>query len=456
MYHAYMFLLTTFHAVNFTLATTNTTALYGRSAFHHESSISSGIITTVSLNNKSTEFAVTLKFPLGVTTDETGNYFIADSQKNRILKVTTSTGLVSTVAGNGYQGYNGDGIAATSAWLCLPGGIAVDTSGNIFIADMCNHRIRKVTASTGVISTVAGNGDTFDISKEGDPTKESLRFPRDVALDRSGNIFIADTSYGRILKVTASTGIISTVAGNYIYLTTVSTVTKFLWFTPHGVTVDTTGNIFIAAPFQCCIYKVLATTGLVMTVAGKNGTCGYNGDNILATTATLNEPNKVAVDSSGNIYVADTENDRIRKISASTGIITTVAGNYSKVRFLIPYVGDGGSATAALLYRPRYVAVDGVGDILISDTQHNGIRKVTYSEVVASAVEPTATPVSSRPSTTTATPVSSRSSTTTATPVSSRPSAPTASSSSSAITNIAEVAYLTITLLCSLFLLHQC
>ena len=167
-------------------------------------------------------------------------------------------------------------------------------------------------------------------------------------------------------------------------------------------------------------------------MAGKNGTCGYNGDNILATTATLDEPHKVAVNSSGNIYVADTGNDRIRKISVSTGIITTVAGMNSTVRFLIPYVGDGGSATAALLYRPRYVAVDAVGDILISDSQHNGVRKVTYSEVVRSAVEPTATPVSSRPS------------------------APTASPSSSAMTNISEVAYLTITLLCSLFLLHQC
>jgi trimeric autotransporter adhesin len=456
MFHAYIVLLTTFLTVNFTLATTNTTALNGRNAVHHESSISSGIITTVSLNNRTTEFALTLKFPLGVTIDEAGNYFITDSQNNRILKVITSTGLVSTVAGNGrYRGYNGDGIAATSAWLFLPGGIAVDTSGNFFIADTWNHRIRKVTASTGIISTVAGNGDTFGISKEGDPTKESLRFPHDVALDRSGNIFIADTSNGRILKITSSTGIISTVAGNYASLTTVSTVTKFLWFSPYGVTVDTTGNIFIAAPSKCCIYKVLATTGLITVVAGKNGTCGYNGDNILATAATLNEPYKVAVDSSGNIYVADTLNDRIRKISASTGIITTVAGNYT-IRFPIPYVGDGGSATAALLNRPRYVAVDTVGDILISDTQHNGVRKVTYSEVVPSAVEPTPTPVSSKPSTTTATPVSSKPSAPTATPVSSKPSATTASPTSSAMTNISEVAYLTITLLCSLFLFHQC
>lgn len=189
---------------------------------------------------------MTLKFPVGVTTDEAGNYLIVDSHNNRVLKVTTSTGLVSTVAGyGGNQGYNGDGIAATSAWLCLPNGIAIDTSGNIFIADTWNHRIRKVTASTGIISTVAGNGDTSD------PTKVLLRFPHDVAVDRSGNIFIADSSNGRILKVTASTGIISTVAGNYLHLTSVSTVTKFLWFTPYGVTVDTSGNVFIADSFNC-------------------------------------------------------------------------------------------------------------------------------------------------------------------------------------------------------------
>ena len=116
MYHTYIFLLTTFLALNFAFATTNTTALNGRSAVHHESSMSSGIITTVSLNNRTTKFAVKLKFPIGVTTDEAGNYFIVDSHTNRILKVTTSTGLVSTVAGyGGNQGYNGDGIAATSA-----------------------------------------------------------------------------------------------------------------------------------------------------------------------------------------------------------------------------------------------------------------------------------------------------------------------------------------------------
>lgn len=177
---------------------------------------------------------------------------------------------------------------------------------------------------------------------------------------------------------------------------------------------------------------MLATTGLITTVAGRNGTCGYNGDNILATATTLQVPRKVALDSSGNIYVADTLNHRIRKISASTGIITTVAGNNSKENVLYPYVGDGGSATAALLRFPRYVAVDAVGDILISDTFQHAIRKVTYSEVVPSAVEPTATPVSSRSSATTASP------------------------SSSATANIPEVAYLTITLLCSLFLLRQC
>ncbi|MEI7978946.1 MAG: T9SS type A sorting domain-containing protein [Bacteroidota bacterium] len=312
--------------------------------------------------------------PEGVAVDDSGNIYIADGFNNRIRKVTASTGIISTVAGNGIAGYFGDGSLATSSRLDHPSGVAIDVSGNIYIADGYNHKIRKVTASTGIISTVAGNG-TYGYGGDGSvATSANLNTPTGVAIDGSGNIYIADLLNHRIRKVTASTGIISTVAGNgtngYGGDGSVATSANL---NTRGVAVDGSGNIYIADKDNHRIRKVTASTGIISTVAG-NGTNGYGGDSSAATLASLNFPEGVAVDDSGNIYIADVNNHRIRKVTALTGIISTVAGNGTA-----GYFGDGSLATSSRLNIPVAVAINGSGNIYIADAGNQRIRKVTIS-----------------------------------------------------------------------------
>ena len=247
--------------------------------------------------------------PWGIAVDGSGNIFIADTYNNRIREVTASTGDISTVAGNGGCDYNGDGIPATTADICLPITVAVNGSGNIFIADMGNNRIRNVTA--GIISTIAGNGTQGNSGDGGPATAAELYWPYGVALDASGNVYIGDTDNRSIRKVTVSTGIISTLASTPNYLA--------------GIAVDTSGNVYAAVYGTNSVSKLTASTSVLSTLAG-TGVAGYNGDGIPATTAELNGPMGVAVDTSGNVYIADRSNNRIREVTASTGNISTVAG----------------------------------------------------------------------------------------------------------------------------------
>jgi hypothetical protein len=316
--------------------------------------------------------------PSGVAVDTSGNLYIADYYNNRIRKVTASTGDISTVAGNGTAGYSGDGGAATSAELYWPYGVAVDMSGNIYIADSTNERIRKVTASTGVISTVAGNGTVGHSGDGGAATSAELDNPHGVAIDGSGNIYIADGYNNRIRKVTVSTGTITTVAGNgtagYSGDGGAATSAELDW--PFGVALDTSGNIYIGDYNNNRVRKVTVSTGIITTVAGdgykigRGNSGGYSGDGGLATSAELNQPLGVAVDVSGNIYIADLFNYRIRKVTVSTGIISTVAGDGTA-----GYAGDGGSATSAEIYASG-VALDNAGTIYIADVNNQRVRAV--------------------------------------------------------------------------------
>jgi sugar lactone lactonase YvrE len=313
--------------------------------------------------------------PGSVAIDSKGNLYIADTYNARIRMVSASTGIITTVAGNGTYGFSGDGGAATSAGLLYPQGVAVDGAGNLYIADTYNARIRKVTASTGIITTVAGNGTGGFSGDEGPATLAELGYPQGVAVDSAGNLYIADTYNQRIRKVTASTGIITTVAGNgtggFSGDEGPATIAELAY--PYGVAVDSAGNIYIGDSSNARVRKVTASTGVIATVAG-NGNFGYTGDQGPATAAELGYPQGVAVDSAGNIYIGDSSNASVRKVTASTGVIATVAGNG-----LYGYTGDQGPATAAELGDPVGVAVDGAGDLYILDEVYAVVREVSLS-----------------------------------------------------------------------------
>ncbi|MFH2218846.1 MAG: RHS repeat-associated core domain-containing protein [Pseudomonadota bacterium] len=312
----------------------------------------------------------TLYLPLGLDFDAAGNLYIADSYNNIIRKVDTS-GIIATVAGNGTSGYSGDGGPATEAQFYSPNSVTVDASGNIYIADVHNHSIRKVDAN-GIITTVAGNG-TNGYSGDGGPATEAqFYYPNSVAVDYSGNIYIASRSHVR--KVDTN-GIITTVAGNDTsgYIGDGGPATEATIHYAEGVAVDASGNLFIADYANNRIRKVDAS-GIITTVAG-NGTRGYSGDGGPATEAQLYYPSSVTVDYSGNIYITSNGDSRIRKLDTN-GIITTVAGDG-----LYDYNGDGGPATEAQISMARDVAIDASGNIYIADTSNHRIRKVAVPAV---------------------------------------------------------------------------
>jgi uncharacterized protein (TIGR03437 family) len=303
--------------------------------------------------------------PYGAAADSAGNLYIADSGNNVIRKV--SNGVITTFAGNGTPGYTGDNGPAASAQLNAPYGVAVDSAGNLYIADSANNVIREV--SNGVITTVAGNGTCCFSGDNGQATSAQLFTPVAVAVDSAGNLYIADFGNNVVRKV--SNGVITTVAGNgtYSYGGDNGQATSAELYQPNGVAVDSAGNLYIADTSNCRIRKV--SNGVITTVAG-NGTPGFSGDGSPATSAELNAPYGVAVDSAGNLYIADTGNNRIRKVS--NGTITTAAGNGTP-----GYNSDGGAATSAELYEPLGVAVNSAGNVYIADFGNNRVRLLTPS-----------------------------------------------------------------------------
>ncbi len=310
--------------------------------------------------------------PVSVARDGSGNVYISDQGNHRIRKINYSTGIISTIAGSSTAGFSGDGGAATSAQLYYPSGIAIDGSGNIYIADQANQRIRKVTASTGVITTIAGTG-TAGFSGDGAAaTSAQLNNPVGVAIDGSGNVYIADQYNQRIRKITISTGNISTIAGTgtYSYSGDGAAASAATFQNPAGIKIDASGNIFIADLFNHVIRKITASTGIISTVAG-TGTAGFSGDGAAATSATLNYPTDIAVDDSGNIFIAVQYSHRIRKVSAATGYISTFAGTGTA-----GYSGDGGPSTLAQINYPTGIASDGGGNLYIADRENHRIRFV--------------------------------------------------------------------------------
>jgi len=282
--------------------------------------------------------------------------------------------VINTIAGNGTAGYTGDNGKATAAELNQPGALAVDVSGNLYVVDNGNARIRMITPS-GIISTVAGNGCCSYGGDGGPATSASLYNPSGVAVDNQGNIYIADTTNSVIRKV--SGGVISTIAGKDGlggYAGDGAAAAQSVLYEPQGVAVDSSGNVFIADTQNNVIRKISASSGNISTVAGTSTqpNQGFSGDNGKATAATLNQPTGVAVDGAGNIFIADRGNNRIREVSASNGNITTIAGNG-----IAGFSGDGGSATSAQIYGPTNIAFDASGNFYIAVAQSDVIREVS-------------------------------------------------------------------------------
>ncbi len=350
----------------------------------------SGYIYTIAGNGKlgdngdgGSAISAEIDEPLSVAVDGSGSIYLPDIHNSKIKKISPQ-GIIATFAGNGTAGFSGDGGAAVSAQLSGPGGVTVDGDGNVYIIDGAT-RIRKINTA-GIINTIAGNGTLGYSGDGGSALDATLNCPSGLAVDKNGNLYIADGANNVIRKIDVS-GIITTVAGNG-FGAGIDTggysgdggpaISAKLWY-PYGVAVDGSGNIFIADNFNNVVRKV-NTSGIISTYAG-NGTYGFVGDGGSALSAQLNNVYAVSADNAGNVYISDAFNQRIRKVSTSQ-VISTIAGNGYVAPNGLPYsggfTGDGGLATLAELSFPAGTAIDRNSNLYIADAYNNRIRKVNH------------------------------------------------------------------------------
>ena len=308
--------------------------------------------------------------PAGVAADALGNVYIVDAD-NHVVRKVDSNGIITTVAGTGGKNFSGDGGPATAALLNAPNDVAVDGYGNLYIADLGNHRIRKVNQS-GLITTIAGNGSDQFSGDGGPAIAAGLNFPHGIAVDTAGNLYIASPYNARVRKVDTN-GIITTVAGtgNDGYAGDGGPAIAAQLRHPVDVDVASNGNLYIADAENHRIRKV-DPSGMITTIAG-TGNSGYAGDGGPALNAQINLPHGITVDSSNNVYIGDRLNHRVRKIDAN-GIITTLAGTGAE-----GYAGDGGPASQAQLAHPLHLGVDTNGNLYITDSRNHRVRRVVVA-----------------------------------------------------------------------------
>ena len=328
---------------------------------------------------------VSLNYPTSVAVDSEDNLYFAD-WSGIIRKISVRDSAVTVVAGTGILGYSGDGGPAISAMIGKSINLAVDPSGNLFIADGDNNRIRRVEVSTGIITTIAGTGAATDSGDGGPAIAAGVSQPTGVAVDSEGNLYFS-SSWSRIRKVTAATGHVETIAGQFItgFGGDGGPAIDAVFWDPIPSAISGSGNIYITVYENSRIRLLTTSTGTVNTVAG-SGDCnpapppltgivcqgGFSGDGGPARSAMLNYAAAAALDSAGNLYIADTINHRIRLVEASTGIIYTIAGDG-----VSGFSGDGGPALTAEMTFPVGIAIDSSGKIYFADESNNRIRLLT-------------------------------------------------------------------------------
>ena len=324
--------------------------------------------------------------PVGGTFDRYGNYYCAEGDANRIRKVN-NVNIITTIAGNGAGGFTQDSIEATDAELNLPWAVKIDSADNVYICDGGNNRVRKVDAITGVITTFAGTGVAGYGGDNGSATTALLNDPQDICFDKQGNLYIADQSNNRIRKIDMS-GVITTIAGTGTpgFTGDNAAATAAELRSPQGLAIDDTGNLYIAGGN---VVRKVNTSGIITTVAGVDGMFVYSGDGIPATNAPM-YPIKIAIDPLGQLIIADYSNDRVFRVDL-TGIIYTIAGNG-----IAGHSGDNGPATDAEFDYPAGLTFDSCGNLYITDVGGGGrIRKVSlnpacWPEAVENTIKTTA------------------------------------------------------------------
>ena len=345
-----------------------------------DTSVEDGVAATLSV----------LFAPKSAVADNAGNLYVADTRHHRIRMVDAS-GTISTLAGTGDWGFSGDGGPAAAARLASPFGLALDREGNLYLSDSGNHRVRRIDAVTRTIETVAGTGE-LGFSVDGGPAiAAEVVDPRGIAADDSGNVVVAEPATSRLRRIDTVTGTIDTVAGTGAggLSGDGGPASEGMLQRPQGVAADLSGNLYVADTWNHRLRRIDHATGVIETLAGGGGR-GFSGDGEAAPQAQLHLPAGVAVDSAGNVYVADTWNGRIRRIDAMSGLIETIAGTGEA-----GFSGDGEAATAAMLFAPHGVAVDGSGNVYVADTENHRVRRIDSVTRTISSVAGSGSPTAS-------------------------------------------------------------
>jgi len=364
--------------------------LFGQSSFRLDSSknkhnFDSWIVNTIAGNDNRGYFGdgapvqnALLNDPENVYVDRKGNIFITDMGNRVIRKVDARSGIIHTVAGNGQDGFSGDGGPATLASMSNAFHVVTDDQENLYISDLSNNRVRRVDHSTGIITTIAGSG-VQGFNGDGPALSCQLTGPFGINMDKKGNLIFAD-QYGLcIRKLDLKTGMLTTIVGNPLVRgfsgdggPAKQATFNFIW---HVAVDENSGDIYVNDEFNYVIRKIDARSGIISTIAG-NGTIGNSGMGGPATQASFTEPVGVAVDQQGNVFITDQVLMQIYRVDKKTGLINLISGNGTP-----GFSGDGGPAAKAMLNHPNSLSFDPDGNLVFSDVFNNRIRKISIREL---------------------------------------------------------------------------